>query len=89
MESDLDALPNKIAKGAQVRSWTKWISEGERNTNFFLGLEKKHQTNNTIYHLIRGNETITCHSYILKEMSQFNENLYQTKKIEDVKYANI
>lgn len=69
MESDLDALPNKIAKGAQVISRTKWISEDETNTNFFLGLEKKHQTNNTKYDLIRRNETITCHSDILKEMS--------------------
>lgn len=47
---------------------------------YFLGLKKKHQTNNTIYELNRGNETVTSNSDILEEMSQFYENLYQNKK---------
>lgn len=41
LESDLDALYNEIAKGAQVRSRTKWISEGEKNTNLFFRTKKE------------------------------------------------
>jgi hypothetical protein len=32
------------AKGAQIRSRIKWVEEGEKNTKFFLGLEKARQT---------------------------------------------
>lgn len=64
MESDLDALYHEIAKAERVRSRTNWMSEGEKNTNFFLRLEKKHQTKNTIYELNRGNETVISNSDI-------------------------
>ena len=45
LEQELDSIYDNISKGAQIRSKAKWIREGERNTSFFLGLEKKHQTN--------------------------------------------
>ena len=38
-------------KGAQIRSKAKWVNEGEKNTKFFLGLEKSHQTFNVIKEL--------------------------------------
>lgn len=49
LETQLSYLIDKKANGAQIRSRAKWIQEGEKNTNFFLGLEKKHQSNNVIF----------------------------------------
>lgn len=43
LESQLNILYDKKATGAQIRSRAKWINEGEKNTKFFLGLEKNIQ----------------------------------------------
>ena len=42
LEKELYSIYDNISKGAQIRSKAKWISKGERNTSFILGLEKKH-----------------------------------------------
>ena len=43
MEKDLEKEYGIKAKGAQIRSRIKWIEEGEKNTNYFLSLEKQRQ----------------------------------------------
>lgn len=69
LESELDKLQNEIAKGAQIRSKERWINEGEKNTSYFLGLEKKNQTNNTIKKLKDvDNKIINTNSEIVKEI---------------------
>ena len=40
LESQLSNLHDKKTKGAQIRSRAKWVQEGEKNSKFFLGLEK-------------------------------------------------
>ena len=40
----LDKLHTEKTKGRQIRSRVKWIEEEEKNTTFFLGLEKTRQT---------------------------------------------
>jgi hypothetical protein len=40
-----------ITKGRQIRSRVKWIEEGEKNTAYFLGLEKTRQTKKAINEL--------------------------------------
>ena len=37
-------LYDKKSKGAQIKCGEKWIEEGERNTSYFLGLEKHYQS---------------------------------------------
>jgi hypothetical protein len=34
--------------GAQIRSRVQWVEQGEKNTKYFLGLEKNRQTRKTI-----------------------------------------
>ena len=51
LENQLGELYNVKTKGAQIRSKAKWVNEGEKNTKFFLGLEKSHQTFNVIKEL--------------------------------------
>ena len=58
-EQELDNIYDNISKGAQIRLKAKWISEGERNTNFILELKKKRQTNNTLLELKNNNKTCT------------------------------
>lgn len=55
-----------IAIGAQIRSKAKQVIEGERNTKFFLGLEKK-PTGNTPFEDNNNNKTVTSNSEILHE----------------------
>ena len=47
----LDKLYTEKTKGRQIRSRVKWIKEGEKNTAFFLGLEKTRQTKKAINEL--------------------------------------
>ena len=88
LESQLNEMYNEIAKGAQIRSKSKWIEEGEKNTKCFLGLEKKQQTNNTIFEIKTNGKTSSYNSEILQEMCNFYENLYTSKSTNDEKNAN-
>ena len=90
IETEKNELRNKIdviylekAKGAQVRSKVKWLEDGERNTKYFLSLEKKHQTNNIINKIKVDNKTYTETHEILAEASGFYENLYQKENSTD------
>ena len=89
LERQLSDLYDRRAKGAQIRSRAKWINEGEKNTKFFLGLEKKHQTQNTIYELKnKNNDTLSTDDDILGEMCSFYEELYRSKNISSSDIEN-
>lgn len=55
LENQLNNLYDKKAQGAQIRSRAKWVSDGEKNTKYFLSLEKKHQTLNVIHEVLGEN----------------------------------
>lgn len=44
LENQLDNLYEIKAKGAQIRSRSRGLDEGEKNTAYFLRLENKHQS---------------------------------------------
>ena len=48
VKSEIEAIEMEKAKGAQIRSRIKYIEEGEKNTQFFLNLEKGRGKYNTI-----------------------------------------
>ena len=88
-ENELDELYNSKAKGSQVRSRAKWINDGEKNTKFFLGLEKSHQTSNVIDELkIDNGNTLKTDNEILCQMCSYYEKLYQSKSIDDLEIDN-
>ena len=64
------------ARGAQVRSRIKYIEEGERNTKYFLGIEKTKGSQNTIQELKQDNESITDPEDVLSKIKVFYQNLY-------------
>ena len=58
LQSKLDNLRREMeeiieyrTKGAMLRSKTRWYNEGEKNTKYFLSLEKRHYKQGTISRL--------------------------------------
>ena len=83
IEKELDKLYEHKAKGAQIRSKAKWIADGEKNTKFFLSLEKAHQQNNTIRELKTRDGNVFENGNILNAMCNFYSNLYTSNNIDD------
>ena len=66
--------------GAILRSKIKWYNEGERNTNYFHSLEKRHFNCKTIRNLkTENNIRISKDAEILQEAKTFYESLYSSK----------
>ena len=74
---------NKV-KGAQVRSRIKYIEEGEKNTKYFLSLEKARGVNNTIFELEKDVNKIVDPILIVDEIKRFYSDLYtEDDKLND------
>ena len=70
------------AQGAQTRSRVKWIEEGEKNSKFFLGLEKASQNNKLITRLTDDNGNVySKQKDLLDYQVKFYKNLF-SKKVE-------
>ena len=66
-------------RGAILRSKSRWYNEGEKNTKYFLTLEKRHFNEKTIKHLqISDDSIIYKDSDILKEAKCFYQKLYSS-----------
>ena len=62
-----------------MRSRTRWYNEGEKNTKYFLSLEKRHHSNKTIKTLqLADGKLINTVREFLKESKSFYENLYSS-----------
>jgi len=73
----------KKAKAAQVRSRVQWVEQGEKNTKFFLGLEKHHQKHNMITSLKTSAKQLNDFDSILQEIVEFYTDLYSSKNIQE------
>ena len=76
----LDLLSLHEAQGAQIRSRLRWIEQGERNTKYFLGLEKANCKNKTITAL-KNKEGILCtkQKEVMKIQVDYYKCLYAEK----------
>ena len=94
----LDKLYTEKTKGRQIRSRVKWIKEGEKNTAFFLGLEKTRQTKKAINELYDKNgKSTTDQNEIMEIEVDYYKKLYKStnpdndklkKYIENTKVHN-
>ena len=79
---ELEKIIEFRTKGAILRSKTRWYNEGEKNTKYFLNLEKRHFKQGTISQIkINDREFVTSDKKILTECVSFYKNLYSTKSM--------
>jgi hypothetical protein len=82
----LSKIYSDKAKGAQIRSRIKWVEEGEKNTKFFLGLEKARQTRKNITALKDNKgKLIKEQTKILELEREYYTALYETKNPDPIK----
>ena len=75
----LEKISQHQTRGAIIRSKARWHHEGEKNTKYFLSLEKQHFNTKTIKQLQLGdNSVINTDDKILREAKSFYEKLYST-----------
>ena len=70
----LDIYSLHDAKGAQTRSRVKWIEDGEKNTKFFLNLEKMNNKKNTMRALINSEGKLCTNK---EDIMQIQVNYYK------------
>ena len=90
LKSEFEIELRLQAKASQIRSKAQYVEEGEKNTAYFLSLEKQRQISNTIYKiqtsdgiLVKSNENIMSH------IKMFYTDLYSTRHTEYVDYSFI
>ena len=83
LKNNLDILYYKNAVGAQIRSRSKWVEEGERSTSYFLNLEKYHQTKNCIHALRENGITYNKDSDILSITENFYTEVFNSKHVPE------
>ena len=89
LKQDIEIHNISDAKSAQIRSRVKFIEEGEKNTKFFLGLEKARANAKIMDSLKKDNgEIITKQDEILKEQFSFYSNIYKKKREFNQQLAN-
>ena len=67
-------------RGAMKRAKTNWIENGEKNTKYFLGLEKRTQSNNIIKAIKTTDGELTKNpEKVLNNLKLFYKSLYEEK----------
>ena len=76
-QAELENLYDYIADGAILRSKARWYEEGEKNTKYFLSLEKGNKSKSCICRSISDDSIeITDQADVGKEIKTLYENLY-------------
>ena len=74
----LEILEQERTQSAQVRSKERWIEEGDKNTKYFLNLEKARANSKVISSLELDDNTILTNQLdILQAQRQYFEDLYK------------
>lgn len=77
-------------QGAIIRSRAQWYEEGEINSKYFFGLEKRTSSIKSINRLELSNGSISQNSdVILEEMKRYYETLYTSVKINDSQFPSL
>ena len=76
VKSDLEALYDKKVEGIIIRSRARWHEHGEKNSKYFLNLEKRNNIKNHIRKLFGSGAISTDPFEILNTERRFYEKLY-------------
>ena len=75
---ELEILQNDKIRSSHIRAKEKWIEHGDKNSKFFLNLEKAKANSKIIPCLeLENNITITDQSDIIKAQKEYYEKLYR------------
>ena len=75
LKKELEELRRPIIDGLITRSRVSWHEKGERNTKYFLSLEKRNFSKKTIQYIEDGDNIISNNMEVLEKFS----NIYETK----------
>lgn len=78
LQTKLDDIYTKKAKGAYIRSKAKWIEEGEKNTAYFCRLEKARQEKSNLGTLLINDIECSDPKTIAGEVFCFYSKLYSS-----------
>ena len=89
-KAEIEHYNNEKANGALIRSKADWAEFGEKNSKYFLNLEKRNYKNKCITKLINeSDEIIEDSNEILKYEEEFYKNLYtQPEELDNTKRDN-
>ena len=83
-KDELESLYNIKTNGCIIRSRANYIEFGERNSKYFINLEKRNQKRKVIKKLITENgDIVTNGNEILDEEKRFYQKLYSSCKPDD------
>ena len=82
ISDQLHKIYKSKCKGAIIRSRVKWFEEGEKNTKYFMSLEKRNLVKNSIT-LLRNKKgkCISNQENIRKHVHRFYSTLYASKPV--------
>ena len=79
---ELQKIREYKMKGILTRSRVNWAAKGEKNSKYFLSLERRNYTNKVMTKLIvDNNEEITSQEDVVKEQTRFYKTLYTSKEV--------
>ena len=80
---ELETIIEHQTKGAILRSKSRWYNEGEKNTKYFLNLEKRHCKQGTISQLkINDEDLVHTDKEIYMNVSPFTETYTALKQLQ-------
>ena len=85
LESEIKDLISHENKGIAIRSKLQWLSEGEKNSKYFMNLEKSNYNRKVIKMLKDENDcVITGKDEVLASQKYFFKKLYTSRKTDDI-----
>jgi len=89
IEQELKSIASEKIAGIILRSKIRWTEDGEKNSSYFLNLEKRNYMNKHISQLIINNKLTTNPEEILHEEKKFYKNLYNEHVTNNEQYIHI
>ena len=81
VKSQYESIQMEKTKAARIRARIKWMEQGEKNTKFFMSLEKSRSTANTIFKVkLENGSTSVQEGEITEAIANFFEKLYKDEQ---------